>query len=60
MNKRLTLEQAFRLRQSIAAKGLKSEERKHVAYFYRLYKNGIITSDEYQKAYDSTLLSLGR
>lgn len=55
----LTLNRTVELIAKIEERGLRSEMRKHVAYFYKLKRKGIITEGEYLKAYEATVESLG-
>lgn len=56
----MMMQENLNLLKNIKEKGLKKEYKKHVSYFYKLYRIGTITVNEFLKSQESILTTLGR
>ena len=55
----MTLQRHIELKEKIIAKGLLAEEKKHCAYYYKLYRKNVITKEQFLYNYHSVLEILG-
>lgn len=56
---KLTMRQEVELTNKIKEKGLWKEARKHKVYYYRLFKKGMITKQEWIYNTESVLIIFG-
>jgi len=55
----MNLETSLKQRETIKSKGIVSVYLQHVAYYYRLYRKGLITEKQYHENMDSIRQTMG-